>query len=232
MMTLQDDDLRWLRLMQLADSAVPIGAAAHSFGLETLVEDGTVMVRDLTDFFSDYLRETGMLEVSYCLVAHACTTSETEFTSKWLEVNGRLDALKTARESRAASTSLGRRFLQLADDLEDHPLMRQAIQVAKAEGVGIHQCAAFGLVGGVLGVEARRTGLAYLNQSITGLVSACQRLMPLGQTAASQLLWALKPIMVEVIDQYHESTHPVAFTPMVDVASLRHPALNTRLFIS
>ncbi len=226
------DDLIWLRLMQLADSAVPIGAAAHSFGLETLIEDGTVSVPLLTTFLSDYLKEIGILEVSYCLTAHACASTRDDFASAWLALNMRLDALKTARESRAASTSLGRRFVQLAADLEDDARLREAIKVAKVEGVGIHHCAAFGLVGGVLGVEARRSGLAYLNQSITGLVSACQRLMPLGQTAASQILWALKPIMIEVINQYKEGAHAVAFTPMVDMASLRHPALNTRLFIS
>jgi len=228
----ENDDLMGLRLLQLADSAVPIGAAAHSFGLETLVEEGTITVPLLTDFLSDYLRETGMLEVSYCLAAHGCATHAEGFSEAWLTLNQWLDALKTARESRAASTSLGRRFVQLAADLEDHPRLREAIQVAKAEGAGIHHCAAFGLVGGVLGVDARRTGLAYLNQSITGLVSACQRLMPLGQTAASQMLWVLKPIMIEVINQYKEGSHAVAFTPMVDLASLRHPALNTRLFIS
>src|SRR5690349_19912496 len=211
----QDEDLMGLRLLQLADSAVPIGAAAHSFGLETLVEDGSVSVGTLKGFLTDYLHETGILEVTYCLAAHRCA-SEEDFVSAWLALNMRLDALKTARESRAASTSLGRRFLQLVVDLEDEPRLREAIQAAKAQVVGIHQCAAFGLVGGVLGVHAQRTGLAYLNQSITGLVSACQRLMPLGQTAASQLLWQLKPIMIEVINQYNEEAHPVAFTPMVD----------------
>ena len=220
-----------LRLLQLADSAVPIGAAAHSFGLETLIEDGSLNVGTLKGFLTDYLHETGVLEVTYCLAAHRCA-SEEGFVSAWLALNMRLDALKTARESRAASTSLGRRFLQLVVDLEDEPRLREAIQAAKTEGVGIHQCAAFGLVGGVLGIDAQRTGLAYLNQSITGLVSACQRLMPLGQTVASQLLWQLKPIMIEVINQYKEDVHASAFTPMVDVGSLRHPALNTRLFIS
>jgi urease accessory protein len=227
----QNEDLMGLRLLQLADSAVPIGAAAHSFGLETLVEDGSVSVGTLKGFLTDYLHETGILEVTYCLAAHRCA-SEESFVSTWIALNMRLDALKTARESRTASTSLGRRFLQLVVDLEDEPRLREAIQVAKAEGMGIHQCAAFGLVGGVLGVNAQRTGLAYLNQNITGLVSACQRLMPLGQTAASQLLWQLKPIMIEIINQYDEGMHPVAFTPMVDVASMRHPTLNTRLFIS
>ncbi len=227
-----DDDLTWLRLLQLADSALPIGATAHSFGLETLVEDGTVSVSVLTAFLSDYLREMGALEVAYCLAAHASVANADGFASAWVTLNERLDAFKTARESRVASASLGRRFVQLAYDLENNPLLREALQVTKAQGVGVHHCAAFGLVGAVLGMQARQAGLAYLNQTITGLVSACQRLMPLGQTAASQMLWALKPIMIEVINQHDSNTHAAAFTPLVDVASLRHPALNTRLFIS
>ncbi len=168
----EQDDLRWLRLLQLADSALPIGSTAHSFGLETLVDDETVSVPLLANFLHDYLYETGGLELAYCLSAYACASNHEAFTTKWLALNRQLDALKTARESRAASASLGRRFIQLAADLESNALLRDALRVTKADGTGIHHCAAFGLVGGVLGVEARRTGLAYLNQSITGLVSA------------------------------------------------------------
>lgn len=224
-----DDELKWLRLMQLADSALPIGATAHSFGLETLVEDGTVSVPVLLAYLRDYLVETGTLEASYCLAVY----SQEALLSGWLELNMRLDALKTARESRAGSASLGRRFLQLTRDLESLPLLDEALQLAKQNGVGIHHCTAFGLVGLLLGVEARLTGLAYLHQTTAGLVSACQRLLPLGQTAASQIQWSLKPVFIEILNQIDRTNVPVAsFTPIVDVGSQRHPTLTTRLFIS
>src|SRR5258708_10364452 len=49
--------LKILELMQLADSAFPIGATAHSLGLETLVEDGLLSVDTLVPFFRSYIDE-------------------------------------------------------------------------------------------------------------------------------------------------------------------------------
>jgi len=80
------------------------------------------------------------------------------------------------------------------------------------------------------------TTLAYLQQSLTGLVSACQRLMPLGQSRASQLIWQLKPILFigaskseEVAANMDEMS---ICMPLVEISSMRHPFLVTRLFIS
>ncbi len=229
-----NDDLQLLRLLQMSDSALPIGSTAHSFGLETLVDDGSVTVAVLANYLRGMLAETGTLEAAYCMAAHGMAADAAEFPAAWVRLNQRLDALKSARESRAGSAALGRRFVQLARDLCEHPLLDAALSSAKQTGTGIHHCAAFGLTGAVIGVDARRSALAYLNQSVAGLVSACQRLMPLGQTAASQLLWALKPAILEAVDEAEARgiSGVSAFTALIDSASLRHPTLSTRLFIS
>lgn len=93
--------------MQLADSALPVGSAAHSFGLEMLTADGVLAADSLPSFLRDYLQETGVLEAAFCRAGHR------QAGVGWTALNQQLSARKPAQESRAASLTLGRRFLQL-----------------------------------------------------------------------------------------------------------------------
>jgi urease accessory protein len=237
------DYLRLLWLLQLADSALPIGTTSHSFGLETLLIEEEIKVECLEAFFHDYLFEVGIVESTYCRAAYALGANfqdEVAFQKEWLTLNERLSALKPTREVRTASDALGRRFLQLVFELSEEPrkpsFLKLALLSARQAEVELHHCIAFGLAGGVLNLNETATGLAYLQQSLTGLVSVCQRLMPLGQRQASQILWNLKPVLLEVIGQSkgycYNDENLMSFTPLVELAGMRHPMLSTRLFIS
>ncbi len=59
-------ELGELRLLHLADSALPIGGLAHSFGLELLVAAELVGVRELPEFLRGFLEEAGFLEAVFC----------------------------------------------------------------------------------------------------------------------------------------------------------------------
>ena len=74
--------------------------------------------------------------------------------------------------------------------------------------------------------------LAYLQQSLTGHVSACQRLMPVGQNQASRILWDLKSDLDAACRDPRAPDEMTSFTPLVDLGGMRHPSLLTRLFIS
>ena len=230
------DSLQFLRLLQLADSALPIGSTAHSFGLETLTETGELDVGQLEIFLRGYLAEAGGLEAAFCRGSYRLFYQDDtmRFEEQWLALNNSLSAFKTARESRAASATLGRRFLQLVISLEESARLSQVLRAAKLQGVEVHYSTAFGLAGGLLGVDEMATVLAYLQQSLAGLVSACQRLLPLGQSQASTILWRLKPTLVEIAreDLAANPEECSVFTPLLDLASMRHPNLTTRLFIS
>lgn len=219
-----EHELALLRLLQLADSALPIGSAAHSFGLESVVEDGLLPGGDLESFFADYLQENGALEAGFCRAAHQLAQLPGElFANAWRDLNQRLSARKAPRESRDASLALGRRFLALASHL-----LPSRPAVCDMES---HHATAFGLVAALAGIGEGSAVLAWLHQSITVWVSAAQRLAPLGQTRASGLLWSLKPLLAEIA-RNSTCVDADCFIPIPEIASMRHAKLSTRLFIS
>lgn len=234
----EKNDLAFLHLLHLADSALPIGTTAHSFGLETLVAEGWLCVDNVERFLRAYLSETGLLECTFCLLGHALGTGldETLWPARseaWRDLNARLGAFKMARESREASVTLGRRLLRLALDLDAHPLLASFVEGGQAT----HHCLAFGLLGGLLELDAGEVSLAYLRQTLASLVSACQRLLPLGQSRAGLILWHLHSAVLATAERSSAAAAGdedvlSCFTTLVDLGSMLHPALPTRLFIS
>jgi urease accessory protein len=225
----------------LADSALPIGALAHSFGLETLVSRGLLKVSDLESFLRGYLEESGMAEAVFCREAFHLASNRAKNLSveRWRHLNASLSAMKPARETRSGSAALGRNFLMAVSALGDFPVIRSALEDANQASNHQHpqvieHSPAFGLVGGALEFGEESVVVAYLHQSVASLVSACQRLLPLGQTAATQILWNLKPSIIETAKR-SLAAHLDAvccFNPLLDWGAMEHPALGTRLFIS
>ena len=98
----------------------------------------------------------------------------------------------------------------------------------------IHHSTAFGLASGLLRFEEDRAVLAFLHQLVASLVSACQRLLPLGQTAATRILWNLKPTLIQTAQRSVACSldDACSFTPLLDWAAMGTSALSTSLFVS
>jgi len=238
-------ELAYLQLLHLADSAFPIGALAHSFGIESIVSAGLLGTPDLQIFLRGYLEEAGVVEAVFCREAvRLAHEARSDFPSaRWRELNDQLAALKPAREARVGSAALGRNFLRAVLALGECNVVCLALEATeepsppdsfdRCSGI-IEHSTAFGLVGGSLHFDEDSVVLAYLHQFVASSVSAFQRLLPLGQTQATRILWNLKPVIIEAAS--HSAALSLdnlsSFTPLLDWGAMEHPALSTRLFIS
>lgn len=234
-----DSDVANLRLLHLADSALPIGALAHSFGVESLAAGGLLVTGNLEDFLRGWLAENGILEAVFCREAFRVPIAGiSRAREQWAKLNSLLSARKLARESRVGSLTLGRNFLFTAMAVAELSLLREIL--ATPEGAsdlrrkGAHYCLAFGIVAGMLGFAEHRTVLTFLHQSVASIISGCQRLLPLGQTEAARILWNLKPLVVETaeLSAAYGCQDACSFMPLLEWGGMEHPALSTRLFIS
>lgn len=206
-----------LELLHLADSALPIGAAAHSFGLETLVDEGSLGPVTLADFLAGYLAEAGVQDAVFARRAWRDVSPD---RGGLVELSRELSARRPARESREASLKMGKRFCDLFTAMTGHALPGK-----------LHYPVAFSAACRVLEVPESMAVEALLQQSVMNLISAGQRLMPLGQVAANQVIWNLRPSIALAV-QDSERLEAGCYSPMVDLASMRHSLLETRLFIS
>ena len=202
-----------LDLLQLADSALPIGGTAHSFGLETLAEEGCLTPETAEAFFREYLAESRTLECSFVRRAWHGENVGT--------LNDEFGARRPARESRDAALKLGQRFARLVATMTGQPAIPD----------GVSYPIAFGAAAALLQFGEEEAAAAYLRQSVAGLVSACQRLMPIGQVAASCMLWNLKSAIAAAV-LASANKEAGCFTPLPELASMRHGSLETKLFIS
>ena len=227
-------DEETLEAFRLADSFLPVGTYAVSYGLEQFVQDERVSnAGDLSALLSTYLRQqVGPADLVALRAAHAAGSARDVEAA--CRADRRLTAATLAAEFRESARSAGGRLVSLQRDLRDEELLeRYAERVDDGDTPGNH-AVVLGLVTGSAGVPARTACLLHCHGFVTGLLGAAQRLLPLGHTDAQRVLDGLKPVIADAVedsaDRPLDSMAP--FAPLVDVLSAEHERADRRLFSS
>ena len=229
-----------LTLLQLVDSFFPTGAFAHSFGLETYVQNGLVTDQPsceelLRNALQDAIRNTDAIALALAYKSAQTYVNVPDASiGRIADLDMRLTALKLPRESRNGSVHIGKQFLRNARQLVQHPVLDAYEKRIRSKNCGGHHAIAHGLVAAAASIELPDALLGYLHTYVVGQVSAAVRLIPLGATEGQLTIHALHPYLMEITEfaQNANLDDLAAFTPGLDIRSMQHERLYSRLFIS
>ena len=225
---------RLLYLLQVANASFPTGAFNHSYGFETWIDSGTL--DDAASFGSacrDWLRYAAA-PTDGAAIAHAHRRAAGGDLDGLVDLDCIVGALKLSRESREASFKTGRALLGAYRDVfSDEPLapFAAAVREGRCEG---HQAVIFGAAAEAQGIGAEDSVLAFLHAALSNLVSVGARLIPLGQIESQRIVREAWPLLRQGTEDAcaAELDSLGSATAGLDVASMRHERLHTRLCMS
>jgi urease accessory protein len=228
-------DYSWVaNLLQAADSFYPTGAYAHSFGLEGLVQGGSVRDRDtLRGFLMDQMLPS-LARTELPLAARVWIASGAPPDwDRLRELCFLGAAIRGAMEPRRASEAIGRQRIELAARLHGG-FAGEFAERAAAGGWPVSAAVAAAVEGRTHGVpcEAVLAGVVY--SAAAGMIAAAIKLLRLGQNSGQALLRELLARTPALVGQALSlGTEEIgAYNPWWDIAASRHETADGRLFIS
>jgi urease accessory protein len=224
-----------LRLLQIADSALPIGGYTHSWGLEAAIARG--MVHDpatLERWTAQWLRAAlGPLEG--VLVASSCRLARGGNGADLVALNRLVAASIMPPSIRQASREMGEQLLALGATWAWCAEGLGAFLGAEAaESEGWHHPVAFGLLGALAGGEPEDVLTTYLHQAALGMIGAGVRAIPVGHTHGQQVLAYLHDDIRELAATLggHDPETAGAGCPFYEVLCDEQTHLYARMFRS
>lgn len=217
----------WL-IWQLVDSAFPVGAFAHSGGLEAAVQLGLVRdPRDVANYISASLRSCATLFGP--VIVRILQSSD-----QYIEIDAFLDVSLRNPIPNQASRSQGQAFLYTACEIWSDPFLQQTkISLQNKEWFG-HLPVSFALVCKVLQLDIVKAVDAFLFCQTRGMISAAVRLGVIGSRQAQKVQWNLSAHRDRWLSVAIETPlEDIAQTaPLIEMLQAQHEKLYSRLFVS
>jgi urease accessory protein len=227
-----------LRLLHIFDSQFPVGAFAHSGGVETYASLGAGLAELHEILHGQIALGWGRSELAAAHLAWRAAGAEVDGYARCpdagpdgsgscpLSLLARdVDALKVVPAVRHASVGLGKRTLEL---------LRRLYPEAVVDVDPPHHAVVIGAAGRRLGIGVGELLVAYGQSLAIGTVTAALRCMPVSPTQVQTLLVQAHDHLAQAVDRAIADPEAALFTctPALDIRSYEQAFLRTRLFQS
>lgn len=220
-----------IRLMTWLSPSYPVGAYTYSHGLERAVElEEITNIENAYDWLKNIVKYgTGQ---SDCALLHMSYKAMHENNPQALiNVAEYAAAFCGTKELALESESQGLAFLKITQKSWPCKTLQTFTQIWSGP---ICYPVIVGVTAAGHKIDVQDTAIAYLHAFSANLVSALQRLVPLGQTDGQRLIAQLEPIIIETA----KSSLTIDLKDLsnaclrVDMMSMQHETQHTRLFRS
>lgn len=221
--------------MSWMSPAWPIGAFSYSGGLEWAVEEGLIRDRETCREWLATMLESGPMQSDQVFFTHAWRAITQGDGGALLEAAEIAAAAQTGFERRLESTAQGVAFRRIAQSAA--PCGAQF--AAALEGV-IEEDLTYPVAAGVLfalsAIPLQTALVAFLHGAVSNLVSAAQRLVPLGQTDGQLVLAGLRQPILDAAARAAQLPQGDPFGQiataalLAEIGCMKHETQYTRLF--
>ncbi len=224
-----------LRLLQIADSALPISGYTHSWGLEAAIARGLVHDPESLENWTRRWLRTCLAPLEGVLAAGACRYAHEGASDEVAGLNRLAAASIIPPTIRRAGREMGDQLIALGTTWAwSAGGLARFLPAASAIGEGWHHPVAFGLLGALAGGAPEDVLTAYLHQAALGMIGAGVRAVPVGHTHGQQILAYLHDDVAALV-KLHGKSDPAAAgagCPFYEVLCDEQTRLYSRMYRS
>ncbi len=222
-----------IRLLQLSDSALPVGAFAFSCTLETAAEQGIVYdSATLARFVEVQLRQSATSDGVAALATHRATLAGDYEVLR--SIDARLIACKLNDEQRTMLCRMGRRLAELAvQTTENEMLTRWRDDIVARHTVGTYPTTQ-GILFALGGLDSHALFASQQFGVMTTILNASLRCLRLTHYDTQRIIVQLAPRVEELYEQVREWSidQICSFAPTIDVLAAMHEQGTARMFMN
>lgn len=227
------DMARIARLLQFADSTLPVGAFAFSNGLESAIQTGVVHDRDsLAEFVALVLRQSARMDGIAHLHAHRAAVADTY--PAVLTADAELWCRRVGEEQQLMLSRMGRKLAELSLRIGDFPLVERWLADIRAGTTPGAFPVGQALVLAALGADEREAFAVHQYGVASMVLSASLRLMRIDHIDTQRILFEAQQRVGDDFEAVRDLSlaEMSVFAPVFDVLVAHHTTTHLRLFMN